>query len=352
MAASVRIEDEAFSDRRYDRLAKEAGLADADHARGKMAVLWRQCTIEQRHQLPIADVNDVLGPRGVEALVASRLGEMVGDEIRIKGTGGRIEWLGTLRNNGKFGSKGGRPRKGEKPSRVSGAEPLRVRENAKSETPPAPAPAPVTAPAPAPGVFSEAPRGSKSDGEQETGQETGTGRRTPAEPAPAVLVFPDPQKAASGQTVRSGAKPGAMGELVSRLRADHAARFNALRQELGSRVPALVVRPGAECERNLLQVAGEILTDTHDLEQVETVLRHCLAVAEAEARAKGTLRWFGERIWTSASVASLRSQTPEDASGPPKRAKSRLIGPAEPAPVDSWTGEGMNFDEFMRREGL
>lgn len=42
MAASVRIEDEAFADERYDALARAAGLADADHARGKMARLWRQ----------------------------------------------------------------------------------------------------------------------------------------------------------------------------------------------------------------------------------------------------------------------------------------------------------------------
>ena len=138
MAASVRIEDEAFSDRRYARLAKEAGLADADHARGKMAVLWRQCTIEQRHHLPVADVLDVLGERGVDALVASRLGELEGDLVRICGTSGRIEWLDKLRNNGRYGKLGGRPKK---PTRVSEDEATRVEENAKPKTPPAPAPA-------------------------------------------------------------------------------------------------------------------------------------------------------------------------------------------------------------------
>lgn len=127
MAASVRIEDEAFGDRRYDRLALEAGLADADHARGKMAVLWRQCTLEQRHILPVEDVNAVLGSRGAEALILARLGETHRHGIRIRGTKGRIEWLRKLRENG---AKGGRPKK--KPEGLASGSP--------ELNPPAPAP--------------------------------------------------------------------------------------------------------------------------------------------------------------------------------------------------------------------
>lgn len=113
---SVRIEDVAFGDLRYPRLAAECGLADADHAIGKMARLWRQCTAENQYQMDPADVIAVLGPRGVEALVASRLGEVVaGGKVRIRGTRGRIEWLETLRENGR---KGGRPRT----ARVTNAE--------------------------------------------------------------------------------------------------------------------------------------------------------------------------------------------------------------------------------------
>jgi hypothetical protein len=140
MSASVRIEDEAFSDRRYDRLAREAGLADADHARGKMAVLWRQCTLEQRHILPPEDVMGVLGDDGVRALVASRLGSETPSGVRIHGTEGRIEWLTRLRKNGKYGhlgaehgKKGGRPRK----------PPEAPLEGVSENPPPAPAPAPV-----------------------------------------------------------------------------------------------------------------------------------------------------------------------------------------------------------------
>lgn len=106
--SSVRIESSAFGDDRFEMLARRAGLADADHARGKMARLWRTCTIEQRHTLSADEIAIVLGDRGVEALVASRLGEQTKAGIRICGTSGRIEWLEKLKENGK---KGGRPKK-------------------------------------------------------------------------------------------------------------------------------------------------------------------------------------------------------------------------------------------------
>jgi hypothetical protein len=131
MAASVRLEDETFSCMRYERLAELAGLADSDHARGKMAKLWRQCTLEQRHILPESDIVRVLGPDGVRALVCADLGEVVAEGVRMRGTRGRIEWLKKLRANGK---KGGRPRKPKgKPSGFA----------ANNLPAPAPAPAPV-----------------------------------------------------------------------------------------------------------------------------------------------------------------------------------------------------------------
>lgn len=113
--AAVRLEERSFSDKRFDRLALEAGLTDADHARGKMAQLWRQCTEENRYVLDERDIQCVLGAGGVAALIASRLGEVVDTGVRICGTNGRIEWLAKCRAGGqggaKFGKKGGRPRK-------------------------------------------------------------------------------------------------------------------------------------------------------------------------------------------------------------------------------------------------
>ena len=138
MAASVRIEDEAFSDARYAELAEYAGLADADHARGKMAQLWRQCTLEKCYAVSAFLVRQYLGADGVSAIVRARLGEQLPNEmVRIRGTKGRIEWLEKLRKNGR---KGGRPNKYQKkPSGYSVGSP----SGSPELNPPAPAPAPA-----------------------------------------------------------------------------------------------------------------------------------------------------------------------------------------------------------------
>jgi uncharacterized phage protein (TIGR02220 family) len=108
---AVRIDAEAFGDERFADLAQILGLADADHALGKMARIWRQCTVEQSYVLPENTINRIIGfPSGAEALIASRLAEKTKIGIRIRGTNGRIEWLGRLRENGKYGHLGGRPK--------------------------------------------------------------------------------------------------------------------------------------------------------------------------------------------------------------------------------------------------
>jgi hypothetical protein len=146
--SSIRIESSAFGDDRFEMLARKAGLADADHARGKMARLWRTCTIEQRHILSTEEVEIVLGDRGPSALIASRLGEEARGGIRICGTKGRIEWLGKLKENGK---KGGRPAKTKRfPSGFENetkSEPSGFQD--RNPLSPSPSLAPVLSPAPA-----------------------------------------------------------------------------------------------------------------------------------------------------------------------------------------------------------
>jgi hypothetical protein len=102
---SVRIEDEAFSDERFCVLANACQLADEDHARGKMAKVWRACTARQSHTLPESIVVSILGPNGPAALVSAELGEVTDGGVRICGTRGRIEWLGKLRKNARKGGK-------------------------------------------------------------------------------------------------------------------------------------------------------------------------------------------------------------------------------------------------------
>ena len=139
MAASVRIEDEAFSDVRFEVLATLCQLADADHARGKMAKLWRQCTAQGSYVLNESVVRAVLGADGATSLTESGLGEQVESGIRIKGTRGRIEWLKKLRNNAR---KGGKAKAAKRQTQGRQLEDASL----PPPFPPAPAPAPITVP--------------------------------------------------------------------------------------------------------------------------------------------------------------------------------------------------------------
>lgn len=115
MAASVRIEDEAFNDGRIEVLGALIG-ADKFSALGRLAHVWRQCTAMGNDVLPRVLVAVYIDP---DALVGAGLAEKRGsDLLRIKGARGRIEWLEDKRRagreNGKkgahFGKLGGRPR--------------------------------------------------------------------------------------------------------------------------------------------------------------------------------------------------------------------------------------------------
>lgn len=239
---SVRIEDDAFGDLRYDELAAACGLADADHARGKMARLWRQCTAEKRYVLSRSVIESVLGPRGADALVLARLGEIREDGIRIKGTRGRIEWLEKLRKNGK---KGGRPKKTK-------SETKRFPSGFRELNPPALVPAPAL-------VLAQ---------EEE--------RTPPATPGPLALFGDDPPPA----------KPDPIADLW--------AEQERLRAEVipGSRALDLTA------DRRK-RIAG-LLKSGHTAE----ALRSCLTAYADEIRNGGDSQWFnGESNWRPDNVA-------------------------------------------------
>ena len=80
--SAVQVEDRAFRDPRFQMLAGCAGLADADHARGKMLHLWAYCVDRGSYILPDDIVASVVP---VAALVTSALAEKVDGGVRIKG---------------------------------------------------------------------------------------------------------------------------------------------------------------------------------------------------------------------------------------------------------------------------
>jgi hypothetical protein len=137
VAASVRIEDEAFTDMRVDALGVLLGTSKFD-ALGRLAHLWRQATQMGQDVLPSVLVAQVVDP---DKLVESGLGEKKKTGVRLKGAKGRIEWLEMKRRVGRengikgreFGRLGGRPTK----------TPTKPGEGVSENPPPAPAPAPL-----------------------------------------------------------------------------------------------------------------------------------------------------------------------------------------------------------------
>lgn len=105
MAASVRIEDCAFGDSRYARLAEAAGYRGGHYeALGRMAHLWRDCTERQMQVVSEGTIRAHLGKHGPRAILEAELGEPAEGGIRVKGTE-RISWLGHLRSSAKGGGQ-------------------------------------------------------------------------------------------------------------------------------------------------------------------------------------------------------------------------------------------------------
>lgn len=140
MSASVRIESDAFTDPRFDLLAILADLPGGRfEALGRMAHIWRYCTDRQTHTVSDMIVGAILGTNGPKALVESGLGEATEDGIKIKGTEGRIEWLGRLRENA---SRGGLAKKASvSSSQMAGQMEARRKPDA---CPPSPSLTPTT----------------------------------------------------------------------------------------------------------------------------------------------------------------------------------------------------------------
>lgn len=110
MSVRVSIEASVWSDARYDVLAEALDI-DRYSAVGRMAAVWAMCTHRETDRLKATFVGALLGvgpARAGEVLDDAELGEVTDDgQIRIRGCGGRTEWLSEKRDTKR---KGGRAR--------------------------------------------------------------------------------------------------------------------------------------------------------------------------------------------------------------------------------------------------
>lgn len=109
MAANVTIHHSAFSDRRIAYLGELAGYSTME-ALGRLASLWSRCTELQTDRPSAFEIRACIGPRGDQLLIECGLGELVGNEIRVRGCTGRTEWFGDVGPGAPRQTAGGKAR--------------------------------------------------------------------------------------------------------------------------------------------------------------------------------------------------------------------------------------------------
>lgn len=110
--ARINIDTEAFSDWRFAALGTALGTSKFD-AIGRCAAVWHHCLLRQTHELPVMAIDACAEMQGfAAAMIKAQLAIKVGGDrhnsrgsVRVRGLGGRIEWLAVRRENSKKGGE-------------------------------------------------------------------------------------------------------------------------------------------------------------------------------------------------------------------------------------------------------
>lgn len=161
--ARVTIEAAVFgSDSRFDRLALELGVT-RDHAVGAMARVWLECTERGTDVLPKQNVDLLqrdLKQCFTDAGIRAELFDDLGDNVRVRGCTGRIEWLKQKREAGrKGGVRSGESRRNSSEAKSRSASKQNAIPLKRKTNPPAPAPAPARKSPPSPPAGGQSPGG-------------------------------------------------------------------------------------------------------------------------------------------------------------------------------------------------
>jgi hypothetical protein len=144
----INVEFKALHDIRFVKLAKKLGLKKPEYAIGAMIPIWFHCVEFGVYEINKEDLELLSGRKDFDQiLISCGLAELQEcGKIYISGTNGRIEWLANLRENGKYGALGGRPKK----KIVNNNEDIKTHMGFKNNpmgfekiTPPVPVPVPT-----------------------------------------------------------------------------------------------------------------------------------------------------------------------------------------------------------------
>lgn len=170
MGASVRIEDVAFGDPRFELLGQLLGSGRYD-ALGRMAFVWRWCTERGRHDCPAWVASMYVGQ--LDHVVTAELADWCActepsshpadcRHLRVRGTEGRIEWLSERRATKVAGGRARaasarRDERGAFVSQQNDQQPASTPSSTRPSSEPAKPSAPVTVPVPVRKKASPAP---------------------------------------------------------------------------------------------------------------------------------------------------------------------------------------------------
>jgi hypothetical protein len=353
VVASVTVAHSIWGDARMEYLASLLGYANRYEAIGRLVNLWGVCTALGTDTPPPARIAACLGSTGaVEALLAADLGErLAGGTVRVKGCTGRIEWFADQRAAASPGGK----------ARARTARRVNGRFAAAEPAPQAPAASPAAH------QHDQRAGGSSTvvdqrttSGDQQTpasGSVSGSDLSQTPPPARAIPVVEAPPVPAVPLEADSADRVKARRSLGDQVWSQHTALFASLQAAGVSRdaQPPAVHDPGrrelAERIREWEQEGG--------LELAAKRCQHVLAIGEAEARSKQTLRFLGGRLWQPAQVSNALPMSTSDfaAAGAsagragPRRAQQRdpSVGRAEPLAPHEYADGVLNLREIFRQ---
>lgn len=297
--ARMSIDDKFLRDSRVKLLGNRLGWSRRE-TMGCLLDVFAIAYDREDDVLPVAEIDEAAGKQCFAVLLVEvDLGELVGDRVRIKGAGERIEYLEKKREAGRIGGrKSGESRRNQREAKRSTASTTPCEANEASWNPPDPVPDLVPdqkirdlTPPRDPAVQSTTP----------------------------VHVNGDDQRPsiADRQTVRE----------MLRANLEAARKRLATAKRVAYR-PLLAQDPGIDRD---LAGALALCPDRAALELLTEQCQHAIAMAELEVKSgNGEFKWFTGAIFAEKNLRRLAAMNPDEATKERKPPKSATVGRVEP----------------------
>lgn len=281
--ARMSIDDKFLRDGRVKLLGQRLGWSRRE-TMGALLDVFAVAYDQENDIIPLAEIDAAADKQGFALMMSEvNLGEIDGDDMRIKGAGERIEYLAKKRE---AGAKGGR-KSGESRRKLHEAKRSIASEARQASWNP-PDPVPDLPPDPVPE-------------DQKLSLPRDPAVQIPRQALPQPAVPPDDHRAPTVQDRRM-------------VRDQIREEINAARARVGAKL-GTALHPCLPFDRGLdADLTGQLAlaTTREQLEAIAVQARHAVAMAELEAAAEpDRVQFLSGAIFSGGNFARLTSQTPE-----------------------------------------